>query len=589
MKTSKYILGIAIVISLLSPISCKNFLEMPAQTGFNKDLVFSSYRDTETFLYSLYQSVPKIMYGWANNIMLFGPSRVSLTDEAISGSYSGFKTNSIYAGAVTSDWFTTINGEDVYATHWKSIRNDFIMLENIDKVPDASAEVKGRIKGECQLLIAVEYFEMWKRYGGIPIIKSSMSPADYEIIKRQPLDAVYKYIIELCDAVIANPNIPIKVTNPLEFGRATKALAYGLKARTMLYAASPLFNAATPYLDFGQNNNLICFTNYDKNRWKLAMDAALQAIQFCESNGYSIVTSYGVNRNYTIACQKRPKDGNTEIIWGTMYNPNTTEGTNAPPYFTWGMRGRYACMGANTPTHNAVEFYSNTDGTKVNWDVKITTPPNQPEAPYKNLDPRFQQSIAYNGAIWYTNPTLILQFYNPGETGVANGLEGMKATPAVGNYGFRKYLVDYEKSTTGHWPMNPIFRLAELYLIYAEASNEFQGPTAQAFDLLDVIRTRSGMPKVDRSLNQTGLRSYIINERAVELYAEDHRYYDLRRWKIPEVTKIYNVNVLKYLNNTYTYEKYVSQTRVWNDYWFMHPFPLTEITKNYGIIQNPGW
>ncbi|MCK9413102.1 MAG: RagB/SusD family nutrient uptake outer membrane protein [Prolixibacteraceae bacterium] len=588
MKTKNYILGIVIAVILLSPISCKNFLEMPAQTGFNKDLVFSNYRDTEIYLYSLYQSVPKIMYGWANNIMLFGPSRVSLTDEAISGSYSGFTTNSLYAGAVTSSWFTTKNGEDVYNTHWKSIRNNFIMIENIDKVPDASAEVKGRIKGECQILIAVEYFEMWKRYGGVPIIKGSMTPADYEIIKRQPLDAVYKYIIELCDAVIANPNIPVKVTNPLEFGRATKALAYGLKARTMLYAASPLFNAATPYIDFGQNNNLICFTNYDKNRWKLAMDAALQAIQFCESNGYSIVTSYGINKNYAIACQKRPKDGNTEIIWGTMYN-SSLEGANGGPEYMWGMRGRQGGAGANTPTQNAVEMYHNADGSSVNWDVKITTPPNQPEFPYKNLEPRFQQSIGYNGCLWYTNPNFYPQFYNGGEAGVANGLEGMKATPVVGNYSMRKYFMDYEKSKSGMWPMNPIMRLAEMYFIYAEASNEFQGPTAQAFDLLDVIRTRSGMPKVDRSLNQAALRAFIVNELFVEFYAEDHRYYDMRRWKIPGVKTIYNVNVLKYLNNTYTYEKYVSQTRVWNDFWFMHPFPLAEITKNYGLIQNPGW
>ena len=588
MKTKNIILSIVIAASLFTPMSCKKFLEMPAQTGLNKDLVFSNYRDTEIFLYSLYQSVPKIMYGWANDIMLYGPSRVSLSDEAISGSYSGFKTNSLYVGAVTSDWFTTKNGEDVYNTHWKSIRNCFIMLENIDNVPDASAEVKSRIKGECQILIAVEYFELWKRYGGVPIIKTSLTPADYPLIPRQPLDAVYKYIIELCDAVIANPDIPVKVTNQLEFGRATKALAYGLKARTMLYAASPLFNSATPYIDFGTNNNLICFGNNDANRWKLAMDAALQAIQFCESNGYAIVTNSGINKNYTIACQKRPKDGNTEIIWGTMYNA-ALEGASGGPDYMWGMRGRQGGAGANTPTQNAVEMYHNTDGSSVNWNVKITTPPNQPEFPYKNLEPRFQQTIGYNGCLWYTNPDFFPQFYNGGETGVANGLEGMKATPVVGNYSMRKYFIDYEKSKTGFWPMNPIMRLAEMYFIYAEASNEFQGPTAQAFDLLDVIRTRSGMPKVDRSLNQASLRAFIVNELFVEFYAEDHRYYDMKRWKIPGETKIYNVDVLKFLNNTYTYVKYMSQTRVWNDYWYLHPFPLSEIVKNYGLIQNPGW
>ena len=293
-----------------------------------------------------------------------------------------------------------------------------------------------------------------------------------------------------------------------------------------------------------------------------------------------------MTRNYTVACCKRPKDGNTEIIFGTVYATDRS----AQIYTNYGFRGRRGGSAANTPTHNAVEFYQNRDGSRVNWDVKITTSPNKPEEPYVNLDPRFQQSIAYNGCIWYTGPTMIPQFYDPGETGVPNGLEGTKGAKTEYNYGFRKYQNDYEKSGAGFNPMGPVMRLAEMYFIYAEASNEFEGPTSQTFDYLDAIRIRSGMPVVNRTIDQASLRSFIVNERAVEFYAEDHRYFDLKRWKTPEpFQKIYNVKILKYLNNTYTYEKYLHQTRAWYDFWYLHPFPNNEVNKNYGLLQNPGW
>jgi len=580
----KYVIIISIVISSLFFFSCDDYLEMPAQTSFNRDSIFASYRNTETYLYGLYQYVPEIVLGWTD--ILNGPARVSLTDE--SGSLalqSAYRSHAVYSGAVNSTWFTSAYGEDFYYRHWISIRRNFVMLENIDKVPDATAEQKGRIKAECQLLIAVEYFEMWKRYGGIPIVKESLD-GEYPIIVRQTLKDVYNYIIELCDLAIANPNLPAKVTNPLEFGRATKALAYGLKARTMLYAASPLFNSASPYMDFGSNNQLISFGNYDPNRWKVAMDAALEAITYCENNGYAIVNNKGIDRNYTVACCKRPKDGNSEIIFGTMNN-NSNE-TNAR--YTWSFRGRMGGGATNAPTHNAVEFYQRKDGSRVNWDVIIKTTPNMPAEPYMDLDPRFQQSIAYNGCVWYTNPNMIVEFFDGGETGVTNGVEGKLSAKTEYFYGFRKYLNDYEKSGSGFLPMSPVMRLAELYFIYAEASNEFGGPTSKAFDLLDVIRSRSGMPLVDRTLTKEGLRNFIIGERAVEFYAEDHRYFDLKRWKTPEPFKnIYNVKVLKFKDNTYTYEKYLHQVRAWYNHWYLHPFPSDEVNKNYGLVQNPGW
>ncbi len=590
MKTIKIFIGWACLIALIHFNSCDNYLEMPEQAGMNRDSVFATYRNTEKYLYDLYRDVPRILLDWSTiTVNLNGPSRTALTDEAGAlALQSAYSPHKVYAGNVTSTWFTKSTGEDWYDLHWGSIRRNWVMLENIDRVPDATQAQKDRIKGECKTLIALEYFEMWKRYGGLPLLKQSLEASEYPVIVRSSVEEVYNYIIQLCDEAIAIPDFPAKVTNPIEFGRATKALAYGLKARTMLYAASPLFNTATPYMDFGENNKLICFGNYDINRWKNARDAAKAAIDFCESNGYAIVNNAGIDKNYVTASCFRPKDGNSEIIFGTCFSVDQSGNLR----YWWMFRGRGGGAAANQPTHNAVEFYSNRDGSKVNWDNGIiTTPPNEPTFPYKNLDPRFHQTIVYNGCAWYTNPDMIVQFYDaaPG-SGISNGQESRTTARTEYYYGFRKYLTNYEKSAAGFYPMHPIMRLGEMYLIYAEASNEYEGPRDQAFNYMDAIRTRSGMPVMDRTIGQDEFQDLIKAERAVELLAEDHRYFDLKRWKEPEkMLKIYNVNILKHANGTYTYEKYLHQTRLWFEWWYLHPFPYEEVNKNYGLIQNPGW
>ena len=209
MKTKHIVPGIFILLLVVSSMfSCNNYLVMPSQTGFNKDSIFVNYRNTEIYLYDLYQQVPKILLDWAE--ILNGPSRVTLTDEAgtlaLQSAYNSLK---VYAGAVNSTWFTATggSGEDIYDRHWQTIRKCFVMLENIDKVPDAtSRKYRDESKGECQTLIAMEYFEMWKRYGGIPIIKQSLS-SDFPIIVRQSVQDVYNYIIELCDQAISQSKL----------------------------------------------------------------------------------------------------------------------------------------------------------------------------------------------------------------------------------------------------------------------------------------------------------------------------------------------------------------------------------------------
>ncbi|MDP4186463.1 MAG: RagB/SusD family nutrient uptake outer membrane protein [Bacteroidota bacterium] len=589
MKKNIVLITVIVMALLLGGFtSCSDFLEMPPQTSFNIDSVFSKYQNAEKLVFDLYQYEGKAL-ATAHNGKLNNSSVADITDEAICfTAQNGYTANRVYAGSVTSSWFTVNgqSGEDIYDNHWKTIRKAFILNANIDRVPDATTEVKERIKGECLTMIALEYFEMFIRYGGVPIVRKSLNEGSEYAIVRSPLDSVYNYIIKLCDQAIANPYFPAKVPDEKEFGRLTKAFAYGLKAKTMLYAASPLFNSDRPYMDFGANNKLICFMGYDKNRWQQAADAAKEAIKYCESNGYGLVTSFGINKNYKVACEDRPKFGNTEVIFGTY------QGINIDKLYWTGRGTNVGGYSPTEPTQNQVEKYQNTDGSNVDWSKTITTPPNDPTYPYKNLDPRFQQSIAYNGCLWITTPpTYNLEIYDGVDASVTNGRNGPTMAKTQFAYFPRKFLNGYELPSAPWTPLSIYMRLAELYLIEAEALNEVNGPTEEAFLLLDAIRNRSGMPNVPRSLNQAELRKFIENERSVELFLENHRYFDVKRLKIGEVFMgpIYDVRVIKQKNGSYTYTKYKYQDRAWFNHWYLEPFPYSEVNKGYGLIQNPGW
>jgi hypothetical protein len=325
---------------------------------------------------------------------------------------------------------------------------------------------------------------------------------------------------------------------------------------------------------------------YDKNRWKLAASAAREAINYCEANGYSLVNTPDKNKNYKIACEDRPKFGNTETIYATL------QGINIDKLYWTGRGTNMGGYSPTEPTQNHVEKYQNRDGSSVNWSATITTPPNDPAFPYKNLDPRFHQSVAYNGCLWITSvPTYNLQIYDGVDASVAHGLNGPIVAKTQFAYFPRKFLNGYESPSAAWTPISVYMRLAELYLIDAEASNEADGPSEIAFARLDAVRSRSGMPAVPRSMNQSQLRKYIENERSVELFLENHRYFDVKRLKIGDVFKgpIYDVRIIKQKNNTFTYTKYKYHDRAWFNHWYLHPFPYAEVNKGYGLLQNPGW
>lgn len=602
---NKYIsfLSIAILIALVfTHTSCSDdFFETPDETTFNEDSIFIRYENTLGLMNKIYESNPRTLNrDWGDR--LYGSSPDCLTD--LGAGFLGQPALSVHkfhnAQLTTQEGSAvgtgTINGQfsgGEFIFRWGAIRYAHIILDRVDEVPDASQAQKDRLKGECYTLLAWHNLEMWSRFGGVPLVKKRLDDVNDQKIPRSTCLDTYNYILELCQAAIDMPNFPAKSTGT-EFGRVNKAMAYALRARAKLFAASPLFNTATPYIDYGANNAYICMGNTDRNRWKEAVDAATDAINYCESNGYSIVDDASGRldgTNYLTATTKTPTAGNTEIICGFQQ-----EMGDAGKSFFMPRGSNFNGWAGTTATHNLVELYRNLDGSAVNWQTPITTAVNKPTEPYDNLEPRFQVSVGYNGCHWIKgNGAYDLQFWEAAD-GKSSGAESPVASKANYSYTTRKYTYGYEDIRSNNrqwWILHVNMRLAEMYMIRAEAQNEFNnGPDAQVRSDLNKILNRSGMSVPSSITGYNDMKLFIERENAIEFYLEDHRYLNLKRTlRAMDVLNFTAVDArcIKNANGTYTYTRTAVQERKFLKKYYLWPFPQKEIDKQYGLIQNPEW
>ena len=580
--------------------SCNDFFEAPDNTTFNEDSIFTKIEYTQRLLTQTYKSIPNTLNtGWGTRIYGNSPDCISDLAAGYLGQ-PGHACHKYHLAQLVSSEVTGIEEKGGWENHsvrlveydfpWTAIRYLHIILSRIDEVPDATEAQRERIRGECHLRLGWHYYEMWKRIGGSPLVKMRLDDVEDQKVLRSTLKESYDYILELLNLAINNPYLPAR-TDGVDFGRVNKALAYAIKAKVQLYAASPLFNTATPYVDFGANNPYICFGNYDKSRWKAAADAATEAIEFCERNGYAIVDDpdkRATGENYIIAAAKLPSAGNTEIIQGWQ----AVLDWDGVRFFS--PRGvNFSGWHGTIPTHNLVELYRNTDGSFVDWSNPITAPANDMAAPYKNLEPRFKVSVAHNGSQWVTGAAAYqLQFWNnPGGTA---GAESPQASSANYSYVTWKYSHGYEntyRTGTTWWILNCNMRLAELYMMRAEAMNEFSGPSSDVVADLNKVLNRSGM-STPAGMSYQATKEFIEREYAIEFFLEDHRYHNLKRTlRSMDVLNFEAVDVrcVKNSNGTYTYTRTKIQDRYFLKHYYLWPFPQEEINKDYGLIQNPGW
>ena len=606
LKKHKHVKNIALYIAVFTFLilpsfySCEglmgDFLDKAPGIDVTEDTIFSSVTQVETFLASIYQygihsNLPYYWDGGDGDYRYANPSgalSAGATDEAETCA-PWYWTNTWNSGGLNSNSNEEIR-DARFPHRWTAIRKVTVMIDRVHDVPGITPAYAAQLEAEAKVIRAMNYLEMLKRYGGMPIIDHRLTLEEDHKIPRGTVDEVVRFIEKDCDEALSA--LPDNQTGNLK-GRIHKGVALAVKAKTLLFAASPLFNTATPYLSLGENNNLICYGNYDRARWEAAAAASKAVLDWAKTAGCELITEEGADKNYhytwdmydnkeiILAEKSQTGRGRWSWPWSVISAPTIYPGNSG--------------QSGTTPTLNFVRKYEKTDGTPQIWE------PNGGEnlqAKMGELDRRFAQTIAYNwGKFDETHPRLEMH-----QADAANDIRaGVNENTCYGGFWLRKHYPSALDETAGGTyrikPNSTIFQLNEFYLSYAEAMNEAYGPDNNngyeltARQALNIIRNRSGQPNA----TEADITERIRNERTIELAFDDHRLYDVRRWMIADQEgvmqgSIWGIKIYKIPGNDTEcrYEPYVFETRTWVRRMYLNPLSQNEINKGY-LVQNPGY
>ena len=555
--------------------------QQPDQIGINIDTVFSKKYYANQVLTKAYST---LHYGIEENI-LGGDMQEAITDLSYSTcTYGGSKLlyyNGAYSagneGRNTKYLFTE-------SSTWTGIRYGWLMIENVDRVPDMSQLEKDRAKAEARLIIATHYADMLRHFGGLPWIDHAITVNEELYFPRQTFEQTVNNIVGLIDASLADLPWSVESAND---GRMTRAYAMGLKLRVLLFAASPLFNWSEPYLAGEASSRLMTwYGNYSPARWQAALDAAEDFMAELEKNGaYALVqateqTEEGYRKAFCNAYFTRH---NGEMLLSVRKAYRNTYSN----YFCGGADNYASAQCPTLAYANLFQVKENGEWkdfpADFNWE-------NPTVDPFANRDPRFYETILTNDRPYKNRKS---QLY-------VGGLDRLTATTDGTGLLMYKFSQDYTAATSiGAVDCWPAMRLAEVFLSYAEAINEVNGgPNDIAYSYVNKVRNRVGLSDLPKDMDQTEFRAAVLRERACEFGYEEVHWYDIIRWRNEEAFKAEIQGVNMYINKLnptgFTYKVFtVTPERVWktnwSPKWYLSAFPVNEVDKNYGLVQNPGW
>jgi hypothetical protein len=555
----KEIVGVLIIVIIGFSACKKPFYETQP---INQDISYifdktdSLGVQAKSFLADIYALLPNGYNRIGNDVL------DAASDDAISSSPSSsieYFVNGRISPVLTVD--------NTWDNNYKTIRKVNIFLANIDVVPLNQKGLKVYWKTEARILRAISYFELLKRFGGIPLIGDRiLSVSDDIQLPRNTYAECLKYIVDECDALktIARPDNLLAADD--DFGRVTQGVALALKSRALLYDASPLNNP-----------------NNDVTKWVAAAQAAKDVMNL---NIFSLTPAYA-----TVFNSRK----NTEIILAYQRGVGfDLETKNAPVGYT---ANNASGSGFTSPTQELVDAFDMNNGRS------ITDPASGYNAadPYTGRDPRFYNTIIHNNAKWLNR---LVQTYNGGLDKPGSSVNVQTRT----GYYMRKFL--NESFVTGSTYSNqthnfPIFRYAEILLNYAEAMNEAADNDvnrAEAFNQLKALRTRVLIPVgatagyqygLKTTMTQAEMREAVRHERRVEMAFEEQRFWDIRRWKIAGTVlngTLHGMQIIKNADGTFSYTRY-NALNVTFDVTKMYRYPIaaSEVNKNKNLTQSPGW
>lgn len=551
LKTS-YTIFLAFLFTGVILNSCKKYETEPLEL-LTEDLVYDKMDVNGTYadraLTNLYTFLP-MGFNRIDNSFLD-----AATDDAVSSEQSN--NIEILSQALQS---SSQPVDDNFANAYTGIYRANLFLSKIDVVP-VTAATKQTWKSEARFIRAMLYFELVKRYGGVPLLGNSVFTLNDNIsVPRHSFTECVQFIVAECDSI--NNTLKKEPVTAVETGRITQGASLTLKARTLLYAASPLNNPSN-----------------DPAKWQAAANAA---------KAVTDLNYYALNASFVTAFTTR--SNNKEVILAFQQPTNTTlERALAPP----GYQNLNNSSGLISPTEDLVAVFPMLTG------LAITDPSSGYNAanPYINRDPRFNATIFYNGSLWLGRQVETFE-------GGRDKPGGIQTQTKTGYY-LRKFLPDL--SNASNYSVQDhnfiIFRYTETLLNYAEAVNEMANVAANrtiAYAQLTALRKRAGITAgtnalygLKANMTQAEMRDAIRLERRIELAFEEHRFWDVRRWKTAEVdfNKILKgVSITKSGTGAFSYKIInVAPIRFIAPKMYLYPIPFAELVKNKNLTQNPGW
>lgn len=635
----------SLIIAMGCSVASCDYLEVvPTEKPTLPDAT-KDYNTTLGFLYSCYAGIQNPVY--------FSNPEGSADEFAIPELW-GYACQNVGYGLYTPHNLL----DHRWGNYYRFIGQCHLFLQELENARGVTEQDKIRWIAEAKFLIAYYHFEVLRFYGPCPITDSyvPMDTPNSQYNGRSHYDYVTNWIVDLLDEA-ANNGLPTngdgvaaddKIKDS-EWGRATIAIAKALKARVLLYAASPLWNGQFPYTTWknkvetpGYGTELVS-TKYDKTKWERALTACNEAIAAAEAEGFELYKDEnfyvaqkiplpyipGMSNNEEYDAFKKkvllmrylvtagPKDGNKEFIWGLNTGNDAMVMHSLPTRILKQSDGNwYSGWSGIAPTLNSVEYFYTVNGKTPDMDKDFAREddwfnsgnlPGREDIIKLNIrrEPRFYAWFAFDGGDYgsklQNGQPLVLRLRD-------NQLQGLN--PALFNrdhcstgYMSQKYLhPDAVVNSTGSLslggnPPRPLIRMAELYLNLAECQASL-GQQEKAISTLNIIRNRAGVPDLTESdiTSEKPIIEWVRNERFIELWGEGHRYFDVRRWV--QGPKYFGAGKRKALNaeekQNPAFEEYnkpvqLARPYVWESRMYLAPVFYNEAYKNPQMVQAPGY
>ena len=512
---------------------------------------------------------------------------------------------------------------------WEAIRAALLFVENVERVPDMDDAEKKRLAAEAKVIVASRYFDLFRHFGGLPLIKETYDVQPSYELPRATVEETVKYMVDLLDEAAATPQLPWDLgTDDTNWqGRFTKASAMGLKCKILLFAASPLFNDNVPYCTEPPQdaviNHQVWYGAYKPELWDQCWQACVDFFTELQSKGYyeltqaTEATAQGYRNAYNKAYFTR--ENNKELLISTHISRfgKFNSWDEWQYIFVKGDNGT-VYTGGLTPTLEFMEMFPISNGEPFR--LNAATNPFYTDNDYNRptRDPRLYETMLVNGTQFGDHAA---ELWIGGRDNINDTeKETGKYATGFGCYKFYKEGVNSLKDKYLQWPY---LRLAEMYLIYAEALLKSKNDLPGAIEQVNKVRARVGLgdlavcnPGKNLTTDADALLEEILRERACELGLEDVRLFDMTRYKREDLFRKQLHGLKIYRNdgggNTpwsgstgnssiypkptkFTHEAFplVNPSRAWwsnfSPKWYLSAFPPSEVNKKYGLTQNPGW